>query len=319
MIGVIVPVYKVEKYIAECIESILAQTYTDFELILIDDGSTDNSGLICDEYAETDDRIVVFHQENKGQAVARNVGLDYVFEKENSEWIAFVDSDDFIVNDYLLLLITAAQKNNVSISGCGYSESIGEYLLLKKANDPIVICSDEYYSRNAGIVLWGKLYKSALLERIRFPDVKKFEDEFVSYKLVFQNDIVSYIESPLYIYYQSKNSVMRNNSDKIDFSFITAFEEQERFFFENEYLLSLKRVSKFHINKIINILENKKELSLTSKKILKKSIRTCLRRYAKTCRYTMIKTPYYYYAAYPNCRFILKCIIKLLRIIKVKD
>ena len=96
MISIIVPVYNTGKYLHRCIESILAQTYNDFELILIDDGSTDNSGKICDEYAKTDDRIVVLHQENKGQAVARNVGLDYVFEKDKSEWITFIDSDDWI-------------------------------------------------------------------------------------------------------------------------------------------------------------------------------------------------------------------------------
>ena len=135
MISVIVPVFNTEKYLRRCIDSILAQTYTDFELILIDDGSTDNSGLLCDEYAETDNRIVVFHEDNKGQAVARNVGLDYVFEKENSEWIAFVDSDDCINSRYLEVLLSYAVSNNVQISVCGYTEKEDLFLKERKSID----------------------------------------------------------------------------------------------------------------------------------------------------------------------------------------
>ena len=123
MISVIVPVYNTEKYLRRCIDSILAQTYSDFELILIDDGSTDNSGKICDDYAEKDNRIVVIHQDNKGQAIARNVGLDYVFEKDNSEWISFVDSDDCIHGRYLETLLAAGIKNCVKISVCDYTDN----------------------------------------------------------------------------------------------------------------------------------------------------------------------------------------------------
>lgn len=94
-ISVIVPVYKVEKYLRACIDSILAQTFTDFELILIDDGSPDNCGAICDEYAEKDARIRVFHKENGGVSSARNLGI----ERSRGEWIAFVDSDDWVESD----------------------------------------------------------------------------------------------------------------------------------------------------------------------------------------------------------------------------
>ena len=104
MISVLVPVYNTEKYLRRCLDSVLAQTFQDFELILVDDGSTDASGRICDEYAAKDERIVVFHQKNKGQAAARNVALDYVLASNYSEWITFIDSDDVVHPQILEML-----------------------------------------------------------------------------------------------------------------------------------------------------------------------------------------------------------------------
>ncbi len=116
-ISVIVPVYKVEKYLPECIESILAQTFPDFELILVDDGSPDNSGKICDDYAARDPRIRVFHKENGGVSSARNLGLDHA----RGEWIAFVDSDDTVSEKYLEILIALLKERGADISLCSWS------------------------------------------------------------------------------------------------------------------------------------------------------------------------------------------------------
>ena len=114
-ISVIVPVYKVEKYIHRCVDSILSQTFTDFELILVDDGSPDNCGKICDEYAEKDIRIHVIHQENGGLSAARNAGIDWVFANSDSEWITFIDSDDWVHPEYLerLLCLVLDRKSVV--------------------------------------------------------------------------------------------------------------------------------------------------------------------------------------------------------------
>ena len=120
IISVIVPVYKVEPYIHRCIDSILSQTFVDFELILIDDGSPDNCPDICDEYALKDNKIHVIHQKNSGLSVARNAGLDYVSSSSNSEWITFVDSDDWIDKHYLEYLYKAANESNTNISSCVY-------------------------------------------------------------------------------------------------------------------------------------------------------------------------------------------------------
>ena len=100
-ISVIVPVYKVEAYLARCVDSVLAQTFSDFDLILVDDGSPDNSGAICDEYAEKDPRIVVIHQKNGGLSAARNAGIEWAFAHSNSQWLNFIDSDDWVHPEYL--------------------------------------------------------------------------------------------------------------------------------------------------------------------------------------------------------------------------
>jgi len=115
-ISVIVPVYNVEKYLAKCIDSILAQTFTDFECILINDGSPDNSPAICDEYAKKDERMKVIHKENGGVSSARNTGLDIA----QGEWITFADSDDWVDENYLELMYSNAIKNNCDLSICGF-------------------------------------------------------------------------------------------------------------------------------------------------------------------------------------------------------
>jgi len=110
-ISIIVPVYKVEAYLARCVDSILDQSFRDFELILVDDGSPDNCGAICEEYARKDSRIHVIHQENGGLSAARNAGIDWAFENSNSQWLTFVDSDDWLHREYLNVLYRAVMQS----------------------------------------------------------------------------------------------------------------------------------------------------------------------------------------------------------------
>ena len=109
-ISVIVPIYKVEQYLERCVDSILNQTFTDFELVLVDDGSPDNCGAICDEYAKKNERIVVIHKENGGLSDARNAGIEWALNNSGSEWITFIDSDDWVHIDYLEYLYNSAKK-----------------------------------------------------------------------------------------------------------------------------------------------------------------------------------------------------------------
>ena len=122
LISVILPIYKVEEYLDRCVQSIVNQTYTNLEIILVDDGSPDNCPAICDEYAQQDSRIRVIHKENGGLSSARNAGIDWAFENSNSQWLTFIDSDDWIHPQYLELLPSAVTDNNTDIGSCEYEE-----------------------------------------------------------------------------------------------------------------------------------------------------------------------------------------------------
>ena len=122
VISVITPIYNTEKLLGRCVDSILNQTFRDFALILVDDGSTDGSGRLCDELAARDSRIVVLHQKNSGVGAARNRGLDWVFANTDSRWITFVDSDDWVHPRMLELLLDAAVSGGTLLSACGYRE-----------------------------------------------------------------------------------------------------------------------------------------------------------------------------------------------------
>lgn len=181
-ISVIVPVYNVEKYLRRCVDSILAQTFTDFELLLIDDGSTDKSGEICDEYGRIDGRVRVFHQENGGVSKARNVGLDHA----KGEWMTFCDSDDYVNEIWLSAFMEESEEYDVVVSGF--------YFVSNNMQDPFVISidsnipadvADVLNSHNNFGFLWCKCFRRAIIEkyRIRFDESFSFlEDEvFVCY------------------------------------------------------------------------------------------------------------------------------------------
>lgn len=171
-ISVIVPVYNVEQFLPRCIDSILTQTFTDFELLLIDDGSKDNSGKICDEYAKKDERIRVFHKENRGVSFARNLGLYNAM----GEWVAFIDSDDFIETNYLYNLIKLIICNEQLII-VGYKSFGGNNKLFNRFK-PQTLNKDDLikYVFKEGILIyyaspWGKLYNLKVLKdnKIIFP------------------------------------------------------------------------------------------------------------------------------------------------------
>ena len=178
LISVIVPIYKVEKYLHKCIDSILAQTYTNLEIILVDDGSPDNCGKICDEYAAKDSRIKVIHQPNGGLSAARNAGLDIA----TGDYIGFVDSDDYIAPDMYEKLYNALVKNDADMAICDYqrfgnelpydemsltTEVITGLQAMEKQNT-VINCSF--------VVAWSKLYKSFIFSNVRFPVGKINED-----------------------------------------------------------------------------------------------------------------------------------------------
>ena len=232
-ISVIVPVYKVEKYLARCVDSILHQSFSDFELILVDDGSPDRCGEICDDYARQDSRVRVIHQQNGGLSAARNSGIDLVRREKRSHWIAFVDSDDWIHPEYLMKLYRAAAETECLISVCGFFPTDGKAFPACESGLEVMSADAYYCSReiHGGIpaVAWNKLYHSSLFEEIRYPAGKLHEDEFVTYRLVYAAKRIAVIPEVLYAYFQNAEGIMLSKWNPRRLHVLEALEQQMAF------------------------------------------------------------------------------------------
>ena len=187
----------------------------------MDDGSPDNCGAICDEYAAKDERIHVIHQENGGLSAARNAGIDWAFANSDSQWLTFIDSDDWVHDRYLEALHSAVQKCAVAVSICGYTETIGEELFAEEAELQAELHPVEqfYVERNVNAtVAWGKLYAKDCFKSIRYPVGKIHEDEFVTYRILFEFDKIAFLPAPLYAYYQNPEGITKSqwNPRRVD-------------------------------------------------------------------------------------------------------
>lgn len=210
-LSIIVPVYKVEAYLKACIDSILAQTFRDFELLLVDDGSPDGCPALCDQAAEKDPRVRVIHQKNGGLSAARNAGLDIA----RGQWIGFVDSDDYIAPEMYEQLYRRVQQDHTKLALC-------EYQLVTEAGTPMpsrsaitedtVLSREEAMARIDGghfIVAWNRLYHRSLFDELRFPVGKVHEDEYIVHQVYWQCERISVIAQPLYFYVQRAGSIMK--------------------------------------------------------------------------------------------------------------
>ena len=232
-ISVIVPVYRVEAYLARCVESILAQTWEDFELILVDDGSPDSCGALCDGYARQDSRVRVIHQANGGLSAARNAGIDWAFANSASQWLTFIDSDDWVHPKYLELLVKAAEDQGASISVCGYAETRGEAPAVRPEDlTPRVDTPKAFYMEHFinATIAWGKLYRKACFARVRYPVGKLHEDEFVTYRLLFDHPPVVFLPAPLYAYFVNTAGITKGGWSPRRLDAWQAYEEQIAYF-----------------------------------------------------------------------------------------
>ncbi len=225
LISIIIPAYNVEKYIKRCLDSVLNQTYYNFEVIIIDDGSIDNTHIICEEYANKDKRIKVFHQENAGLSSARNKGLDLF----SGEYISFVDSDDYIHPMFLEALFDTLKESGSDISMCYHHKSFSENnKLCKKKYDDFsyiemsgVDAALKYIDEDSYVYICpcNKLYDKKLFDVLRFPEGKISEDCFLLYRIFLLANKVSVIRNELYFYYMNRNSIMHVRTDIGDFNY----------------------------------------------------------------------------------------------------
>jgi len=207
LISVVIPVYNVSDYLKECLDSVLAQKYPSLEVIMIDDGSTDNSGEICDEYVKKHHNFRVIHQENGGLSAARNKGISVA----KGEYICFIDSDDYILPGYISQLYKTAQEHKADICVCGYGDIIPPELTLIGSEATVRLLTQQ---ENMDNLAWNKLYKRHLFidYDIRYPEGKINEDNLTTYKLYSHANKVSYLPKSLYFYRERENSITKKSN-----------------------------------------------------------------------------------------------------------
>ena len=211
LLSIIVPVYNVNKYLDKCIQSILSSSYNNIELLLIDDGSTDNSLIICKKWAQTDNRIQVIHQDNSGAGAARNKGLEIA----QGDFITFVDSDDYIDQNMYFELIKHFD-DDVDIVECDYVLAYDDYAHFKQDNNLI-----EHFSMKEAMklhiedkmfkqLIWNKVYRKSILKNVVFPLGKKIDDEYWTYKAIGNSKNLVHVHKEYYAYRQQNQSVMHS-------------------------------------------------------------------------------------------------------------
>ena len=290
-ISVIVPVYNTGQFLRRCVDSILAQTYPEFELFLVDDGSTDDSPGICDAYAAQDSRVQVIHQPNQGQSVARNNAIAQM----SGDWVLFVDSDDWIHRESLERLYHAAQEHNTKVSVAGYGETTGEELeiLPEQLRVELWTPKDFYIQRyiHATLPVMKLIHREALGD-LRFPVGKYIDDEYIVYRILFTQEKLAVIPAPFYAYFVNTASLTKRpwNPGRLDAW--QAFEEQI-VFFENlgDPDLIYRRYREYLENALANY-EGAREAEQTEEIV---QVRKYMKKHIRRLIYRMWKRDYIFF------------------------
>ena len=236
IISVIVPVYNVEKYLDRCIQSIINQSFSNIEIILVDDGSTDNSGIICDNYKALDQRITVIHKENGGLSDARNCGLDIA----KGDFIGFVDSDDWLDLDYYSTLYEIAIKDNSDVVSCLYTRTSGnESLNDCRECESSVLCGDEgqiVFLESAikggvtWVPCWSKIYKRSIIQNARFRKGKIYEDVIFNWEILNMDIKMSCTSYSGYYYFVNQNSITKSKFSEKMFDLYYIADEMQKMY-----------------------------------------------------------------------------------------
>lgn len=261
-ISVIVPIYNVELYLSECIDSIIKQTFFDIEIILINDGSTDNCKDICEYYKNIDNRVIVINKDNGGLSSARNAGIDIA----KGEYIIFIDSDDIINHNMLKILYDACERYSCFISQCSYKKFYRKNQIEDEINNEFnnelnfkiinnIEALDNLYNEEYinTTVAWNKLYKTSLWENIRYPEGKLHEDEYTTYKLIYSSNKIAITNKTLYYYRSNYNSIVNSKYRLERLDSIEAFEKRYIFFINQGMNNLAKKTIKKYIFNILSI------------------------------------------------------------------
>lgn len=319
-VSIIIPVYNVEDYLVCCVNSILNQTYKNFELILVDDGSVDKSAEICDEYHKKDTRVKVIHKKNGGLSSARNAGLDVA----KGKYIIFVDSDDFVANNFCEKLIKGIEENSAEIAICNYSEFENsdmkkECSTSENVSKDIILTGKKACKRVYGpegvkyTVAWAKIYKKECFENIRFPVEKVHEDEYVTYKILYSAKNVLVLSETLYFYRIHSNSIMGRGFSLHRYDVFPAYDERINFFKENKEfeLLAMTQKRKELLLARYSIIAKKKKIYNKVPDVYKFSFFKAFRILKKEL--TNDELEYFMYQYYPQIVSVYSIIKKIIK------
>lgn len=279
IVSIIVPVYNVEQYLPRCIESLQKQTEEKIEIILVDDGSSDHSGEICDVYAAKDSSIKVIHKENGGLSDARNCGLDVSI----GEYIAFVDADDYVDCEYVDKMKKEMLEKNCDIVQCGYKRvykdgSTKKFGAGAKINSGKEIQGYLYEPGKSEpyVIACNKLYRRKCFDSIRFPFGRIHEDYATTYKIFYEAAIISTIEDSLYYYVMRSGSIMQTENERSLFHWAMAEKERWEFYEGKEMLFLASRAKKKYYYRLKDCINHKntknKDELIAEMKILKKQM-----------------------------------------------
>ena len=271
LISIIIPVYKVEKYLEKCIESVLKQTYTNLEIFLIDDGSPDNCGKICDEYAKKDSRIEVIHKANGGLSDARNVGIS----KAKGRYIGFVDSDDYIKENMYEILLNLIKKYDADVSICNLYDVIdgNEYIRNKENGireySRLDILKEVLLDKNIQSYAWNKLYKKELFDEVKYPIGKKYEDIGTTFYIFEKCNKIVVTSEPEYYYLKRSDSLVNNVTESTVFDYMELILQRYLYIYDN--IKELKQYNDYYLVRTLLTANNDiKELKQIEEKTKQK-------------------------------------------------
>ena len=277
LISIVVPVYNVEDLLDKSVESLKNQSYKNIEILLVDDGSTDNSGNKCDEFKKTDDRIKVFHKKNGGLSDARNYGI----KKAKGEYITFIDSDDYVENDYVEYLYSLIKKYDCTISCCTHTvrydngKSHGLNIDKDEKISKIDFFKKMLYSKDIEVSAWAKMYKTSYFDDVKYPIGKLFEDVDTTYKLVDKTDFIACGYSSKYNYMIRNNSITTGKFSDKHFYMVEATENMCNYL--NKYPELKKACNRRMCYSYISTLNRMIKFNYKEKDIIKKYRRTILK------------------------------------------
>lgn len=325
IIAVIIPVYKAEAYLSRCIDSILSQTFSDFALILVDDGSPDQCPQICDAYARQDTRVHVIHQYNSGPSAARNKGIDWVMEHTDCAYLAFVDSDDCVHPSFLQRLYEAAQTTGAKAAMCDHryigpqdSLEIGETEEISSAQ---VMNAEDLMIRQAASFNypWGKLFPRESFLELRYPvNVSFGEDNLIIFKALFGCEQVAYLEDKLYFYFYNAEGITKSPWNEQSLQVFLGIEAQIAYYKDNGYDRAYRKATELYIQQcayqIHRIRENKADLE--KNRLHLKNLKARMRAMLRGSEYSLRENIYWYEALHPQAAKVWSIVMRIIRNLK---